>query len=82
MEDAGKLHTNNTCTNDDEALGEGVELQQSCGIYDTRICLGTFDGEPFRFGACGDDDMRGCIVANCMSIHKHPFFTNQRDVRM
>ena len=82
MEDAGELHADNTCTDDGKALGEGVELQQSCGIDDMRIRPGTFDGEPFRFGACGDDDMRGCIVANCMSIHKHTFFTNQRDVRM
>ena len=55
MEDTRKLHTDDTGTDDGEALGQRVELEEPCGINHTGIIL-TLDGQPFRLRTRGNDD--------------------------
>ena len=81
MEHTGELHTDDACTDDGEALGEGVEVQEACGIDHTGIFL-TLDGEPFGFRACGDDDIGGCEFIDGVRINEFTDLPYQRDVRM
>ena len=57
VEHRGKLHADDACPDDDEFLRKGLKCQQSCGIHDTRAGPGTLDGEPFRLGTRGDNDI-------------------------
>ena len=79
MEHTGELHADDACTDDDKALGESVEIEQSCGIDNTGI-VSPWDGEPLRLGACSDDDMRGGVVVDCTGIYECTFLTNQCDI--
>ena len=81
MEHTGELHTDDACTDDGEALGEGVEVQEACGIDHTGIFL-TLDGEPFGFRACGDDDIGGCEFIDGVRINEFTDLSYQRDVGM
>jgi hypothetical protein len=62
MEDRGKLHADDTGTNDAKALGEGVETKETRGIDHTGV-VGARDGEPFGLRASGNDDVSGCDTA-------------------
>ena len=60
MEHAGKLHTNDTCTDDAEALGERFEIQQPGRVNDTRVVTAC-NRKPFGFRTGGDDDVLGGV---------------------
>ena len=79
MEDAGELHTDDTCTDDGKAPGKCVELEQACGIDHAGI-VSPGDGEPLRLGACGDDDMGSGVAVDRTGIDECSFLTNQCDV--
>ena len=80
-EHTGELHADDTSTNDAEVLGQGVEVQEACGIHHLRIIF-SLNGQPFGLGASGDDDVGSCIVVNSMRINKHTFLAHQCDIRM
>ena len=56
IENACELHTNNASTDNNKALREGFEVQQARRIYYMGI-VGTIDGQPLGFRACGDDNV-------------------------
>ena len=64
------------------ALGEGVEIQQSCGVDHTGIGSHALDGQPFGLRACGDDDVGGGVVAYRMGIDESALLTDEGDVGM
>jgi len=80
-EDRGKLHADDTCTDDAEALGESVEIQQACGVDNARV-IEAGNRDLLGLRTCGDDDVLGGIVAHRIGIDKDTFLSNQCDVRM
>ena len=70
-EDAGELHADDACTDDGKALRQLLQLEQPCGIDDTRIGLGAFDGEPLRLGTGSDDD-RGLPQPHSRALLAYP----------
>ena len=60
MEHAGKLHADDTGTDDAKTLRQCLKMQQARGVHHARLVL-SLDGEPFRLGACGDDDVLGSV---------------------
>ena len=81
MEHAGELHADDACADDGEALGEGIEVKEACGI-DYAGVVDAFNGEPFGFGACGNDDIGGSKLIDGMRINEFTDLPYQRDVRM
>ena len=82
-EDAGELHADDACTDDGKALRQLLQLEQPCGIDDTRISLDAFDGEPLRLGT-GSDDNRGLPqpLQKEGSLTKYCFLSYKGDVGM
>ena len=80
-EHAGELHADDACADDGEAFGEGFEVKEACGIDHTGV-VNAFDGEPFGFGACGNDDVGGCKLIDGVRINEFTDLPYQRDVRM
>ena len=58
IEDRGKLHADDTCTDDAEALGESVEIQQACGVDNARV-IEAGNRDQLGLRTCGDDDVLG-----------------------
>ena len=56
IEDRGKLHADDTCTDDAETLGESVEIQQTCGVDNARV-IEARNGDHLGLRTCGDDDV-------------------------
>ena len=68
MEDTCKLHTNDAGTDDCEALRQGVELEETCGIDDTGIIL-TPNEQPLGLRTRCDDDMVSGIGFSVCANH-------------
>ena len=85
MKHAGKLHADDTCTDNGKTLGEMIDVEETCGVNDTRIVTAC-NREPLGFGACSNNHVfssdRIAAHTHRMSIHKGCFTTNESDVGM
>ena len=75
LEDAGKLHADDTSTNDAKTLRQGSHLQQLGRSNHTGVA-NIRKGQHLGAAACSDNDVFSRIAINRMGINKNTFFTN------